>query len=211
MGHPRFYLISDRKRMGSDPFAVPLRLARLGLPAFQWREKDLGPLETYDALCRATTLWRAAGVCTRLMVNDRVDIAAMLNLGVHLPENGLPVRAARRVLPSEAWVARSAHSLDGAIRAQQDGADFAMFGPIYETESKRTYGPPRGLEELRMVASTLGAFPVVAVGGITPERIAACLDAGASGVAAIGAIWDTLDPIAAYERFARALDLPVCS
>lgn len=204
---PRFYLISDRRRMGSDPFAPVMRMARLGLPAFQWREKDLSALANYDLLCRAATFWKGSAVTTHLLVNDRVDIAAALSIGVHLPEEGLPIRTARSLLPGGGWIARSTHSVDMVLRAQEAGADFVTFGPIFETESKKSYGPPQGLDALRAVTATAGSFPVVAVGGITMERAVACIEAGAAGVAVIGAIWDAPDPVAAYEGFARVLGI----
>lgn len=206
---PRFYLISDRRRMGSDPFAPVMRMARLGLPAFQWREKDLSALANYDLLCRAATFWKGSAVTTHLLVNDRVDIAAALSIGVHLPGEGLPIRTARALLNGSGPIGRSTHSIDMVLRAKEAGADFVTFGPIFETESKKGYGPPQGLVVLRAVAAAAGSFPVIAIGGITIERAIACLEAGAAGVAAIGAIWDAPDPVAAYEGFARVLGIAV--
>jgi thiamine-phosphate pyrophosphorylase len=199
---PRFLLVSDRGRMGPDPIASVLTLARAGLPAFQWREKDLPPASSYDFLCRLAVLLHAAGAfSTQVLVNDRIDIAASLRLGVHLPEDGLPTRVARSILGSDTLIGRSAHSADAAVRAQEDGADYITFGPIFETESKKAYGPPQGLELLEGIASTVRGMPVLAIGGITVERTQACLKAGAHGVAVIGAIWDAPDPVAAWRGF----------
>lgn len=206
---PRFYLISDRRRMGSDPFAAVMRMARLGLPAFQWREKDLSALANFDLLCRAATFFKGSGAATRLLVSDRVDIAAALGIGVHLPEEGLPVRTARALLAGSGPIGRSTHSVDMALRAKEAGADFVTFGPIFETESKKGYGPPQGLDALRAVTAAAGSFPVIAIGGITIDRAPACMEAGAAGVAAIGAVWDAPDPVAAYEGFARALGIAI--
>lgn len=79
----------------------------------------------------------------------------------------------------------STHSLAEAQAAQATGADFVVFGPIFETESKRAFGEPQGLDKLREVARALGEFPVLAIGGITQENASACLVAGARGIAAI--------------------------
>lgn len=206
MDVPRFLLVSDRGRMGPDPIASVLTLAREGLPAFQWREKDLPPGSSYDFLCRLAVLLHAAGAfSTQVLVNDRIDVAASLRLGVHLPEDGLPTRVARSILGPDALIGRSTHSADGAVRAQEDGADYITFGPIFETESKKAYGPPQGLELLEGIASTVRGMPVLAIGGITIERAPDCLKAGAHGIAVIGAIWNASDRIAAWRGFENLL------
>ena len=79
----------------------------------------------------------------------------------------------------------STHSLAEARAAQAGGADFVVFGPVFDTESKRAFGEPQGLDRLREVTIELGEFPVLAIGGITRENSAACMDAGASGFAGI--------------------------
>jgi len=206
MDVPRFLLVSDRRRMGPDPIASVLALAREGLPAFQWREKDLPAISSYDFLCRLAVLLHAAGTAsTRIIVNDRIDVAASLQLGVHLPEEGLPIRVARSILGPDALIGRSTHSVDAAVRAQEDGADYITFGPIFETDSKKAYGPPQGLELLQGVASTARGLPVLAIGGVTIERVHACLEAGAYGVAVIGAVWGADDPAASWRGFSGAL------
>jgi thiamine-phosphate pyrophosphorylase len=79
----------------------------------------------------------------------------------------------------------STHSLQSARAARDGGADFIVFGPVFETESKRVYGPPQGLEKLREVATALEGFPVLAIGGITIDNAESCFAAGASGFAGI--------------------------
>ncbi len=144
---PRFYLISDRRRMGPDPVASVLRLAVEGLPAFQWREKDLTPQDTYRFLQKLLAELREAGATTRILVNDRIDIALALGIGVHIPEEGLPTRVARQLLGADALIGRSTHSIETARRARDDRADFVTFSPVYDTASKRIYGPPQGLDD----------------------------------------------------------------
>ena len=206
MRFPRFYLISDRHRMGKDPVATLQGLANHGLPAFQWREKDLPPVENHQILSKLTE--GVASHPTRILVNDRVDLAAALRIGVQLPEDGLPTHVARRLLAPDAWIGRSTHSVASARTARDEGVDFVTLGPIYDTPSKREYGAPLGIEVLREAARDLEGFRIIAIGGITPERVAECLEAGASGVAAIRAVWDAPDPVQAWLAFARALRIP---
>lgn len=123
---------------------------------------------------------------TRLIVNDRFDVARAAGAdGVQLTTQSLPVSIVRRLCGKDLLIGVSTHSLETARAAAKDGADFVVFGPVFETESKRIFGPPQGLEKLREVVSVLEGFPVVAIGGIERENIEQCYKAGASGVAAI--------------------------
>jgi len=123
---------------------------------------------------------------TRLLVNDRVDIARAAGAdGVHLTAQSLPADVARDICGPDFLIGVSTHSLAEARAAQVTGADFVVFGPIFETESKRAFGEPQGLDKLREVAAELGEFPVLAIGGITRENLASCIEAGASGIAGI--------------------------
>jgi thiamine-phosphate pyrophosphorylase len=197
---PRLLVISDRGRMGCDPLAAVSQLARAGLPAFQWREKDLAAGATYTFLQGLVSALRASGEPAALLVNDRIDIALALGIGAHLPEGALPTRIARTLLPAGTLIGRSTHSRRSAEQARDEGADYVTFGPVFDTPSKRAYGPPQGVEALREVCEALPGFPVLAIGGVTPPRMRACREAGAHGVAVIGAIWNASDPTAACRR-----------
>jgi len=157
-------------------------LAR-GVGAVQLREKDLdgGPL-----LARAR---RIREICdrhgARLLVNGRVDVALACDAdGVHLPGGGLPVHLARKLLPPGSLVGSSIHhhaDLEGV-----QGADYVIFGPLFETASKPGYGPAQGIAGLAGLVAAAG-MPVVGIGGITPENASDVIAAGASGVAMMGA------------------------
>ncbi|MBI4530041.1 MAG: thiamine phosphate synthase [Candidatus Latescibacteria bacterium] len=181
------YLITDRHQCRDRPFTGVLREAcQAGVKAVQLREKDLTPLATFRLAAELNML--LDGFETALLMNDRADIAMAVGArGVHLPEVGIPVEAARRCLSSGTLVGVSTHSRDGAIRAQEDGADFITFGPIFFTPSKAPYGEPLGLRALEEVAQDI-RLPIFAIGGITPDRVKNCLTAGAWGVAVISAI-----------------------
>jgi thiamine-phosphate pyrophosphorylase len=201
MALPVVHLITDRA-LEPDP-ARRAAAALAGIPArrvaVHLREKDLGGA----ALLR---LARAlAGACHArgqlLLVNDRIDVALAAGAdGVHLPSAGVPPADARRLLGPAAIVGVSCHSADDVRRARDGGASYATFGPVYDTPSKRPYGAPVGLAALRE-AARLG-LPLVALGGVTPERVAEVRAAGASGVAVIRAWLVGGDPAAAVRALA---------
>lgn len=121
-----------------------------------------------------------------MLVNDRVDIARGASAdGVHLTVQSLPADVVRNICGPEFVIGVSTHSLAEAQAAQVAGADFVVFGPVFDTESKRAFGAPQGLDKLREVTNALGDFPVLAIGGITRENFASCIAAGASGIAGI--------------------------
>ncbi len=138
----------------------------------------------YELATRAAALTR--NTSTRLLINDRFDIARAAGAdGVHLTVNSLPANLVREICGEDFLIGVSTHSLETAQLAAEAGADFIVFGPVFETESKRAFGPPQGLEKLREVTSALVGFPVLAIGGINVENANECFRAGASGVAAI--------------------------
>ena len=138
----------------------------------------------YDLTVLAAEITR--GTATSLLVNDRVDIARAAGAdGVHLTSQSLPADVVRKICGPEFLIGVSTHSLAEARAAQHAGADFVVFGPIFDTESKRAFGEPQRLDKLREVTSDLGEFPVIAIGGITRDNRASCIAAGASGIAGI--------------------------
>ncbi|HKG60626.1 MAG TPA: thiamine phosphate synthase [Pyrinomonadaceae bacterium] len=178
-----------------DPqFSEILRLVRAAVdadvPLFQIREKSLPARVLYELVARTAEITH--GSRTRLLVNDRSDIARAAGAdGVHLTTQSLPAEVVRNIFGAEFVIGVSTHSLDEAHAARASGADFVVFGPVFETESKRAYGEPQGLNKLAEVARELGEFPVVAIGGITLDNVAECLQRGARGIAAIGMLNDT--------------------
>ena len=169
----------------------------------QVRERDLS---TRDLLALSQDLCaslRARGV--RIMINDRADMALALGAdGVHLRADSLPVAAVRRLLGADRLIGVSAHSADDVARAESDGADFAVLGPIYATPSKRAYGSPIGLRALEE-AGRRCRLPVFAIGGITVARVAEVRRAGAHGVAAVSAMLSVASVESATRQFLDAL------
>jgi thiamine-phosphate pyrophosphorylase len=136
-----------------------------------------------------------------LFVNDRVDVAVAAQArGIHLPSAGLPIAVTREMVGPSMLIGRSTHGAAEALAAHADGADYVFLGPIWETPS-HPGAPGLGIPAIRQASGAR----VIAIGGITPERIGPCLDAGAWGVAAISALWLAEDVAAAAEAFLLSL------
>jgi thiamine-phosphate pyrophosphorylase len=172
------YYITDRRSC-----AVPLKQAILqafdaGVDMVQIREKDLEAGELYS-------LAKAVSGRGRTLVNGRLDVALAAGAaGVHLPSSAPPASHFRRIAPRGFLIAVSCHSAAEVRAAYCDGADFAVFGPVFDTPSKRAYGDPQGLERLAE-ACAAAPIPVLALGGVTLANAEACLRQGAAGIAGI--------------------------
>ena len=197
-------LVTDRTQTrGRDLVAIVGECLAAGLPAVQVREKDLGAADL-AFLCRRL-LAPARDVGAMLVVNDRVDVALAVGAGaVQRTHASLPVDDIRAITGRRLRIGASVHSLQDAVDAELKGADWVTYGPVYETPSKRPYGPPQGLERLAEVARGL-RIPVIAIGGITPERVKEVREAGARGVAAISFILAADSPADATRRFLEVL------
>ncbi len=172
-----------------------------GVNMVQLRDHETPAGELLALARRLKTLMRGKAM---LMVNDRVDIAVAAELdGVQLPEDGIPTRVARNLVGRYAVVGRSVHSVDSAQAASREGAEMVIAGTIYKSPSKPDQKPagPNLLKEITKDTS----LPVVAIGGITAEKVDEVIKAGAYGVAVISAIAGADDRKAAAEALATAL------
>lgn len=200
----RLLLVTDRHRThGRSLPSVLQQAVEAGLPAIQLRERDL---PTSELLRLAQEIRSITSPCAvPLIINDRVDLMLALNLdGVHLRANSLPVAAVRRMAGADRLIGLSTHSLAEVRQANRDGADYAVFGPIFDTPSKRQFGSPVGLEQLAE-ACRLSAIPVFAIGGVTGAFAPDVLRAGSHGIAVIGSILDQEDAAAATRAMMAAL------
>ncbi len=123
---------------------------------------------------------------------------------IHLPEQSAPVGVIRHRLGSGALAGKSAHSVEAAIRAASQGADYIIAGTIFASQSHPDI-EPMGLDFLRDVCAAV-SIPVLAIGGVTPDNLGACIEAGAAGVAVLSPIMRATDPKAAAQAYRAALD-----
>ena len=164
--------------------------AAAGVDWIQIREKDLSAGELVEVARKGVAASKRANGGTCVVVNDRIDVALAAGAaGVHLGGGSVPVEAAvewlrRENAAKDFLVGVSCHEISEAIAAEKAGANYVLFGPVYETPSKKRFGPPQGIEKLRDVCKAV-CIPVVAIGGITQGNASECIRAGAAGIAAI--------------------------
>jgi thiamine-phosphate pyrophosphorylase len=177
--------VTDR---GSLPAGVALidTIARHLADGIEWiqiREKDLSARDLFDLVRQALSLPNPHG--SKILVNTRVDVALAAGAaGTHLPAGSPAPRAWRAFTPPEFLIGVSCHTLDELRAAQDQGADYAVFGPVFSPRSKATSLEPRGIEGLAQ-AVRAARIPVLALGGITAANAEDCVQAGAAGIAAI--------------------------
>jgi thiamine-phosphate diphosphorylase len=189
---PRLHAITDERvarRPDLDEIAAALAAGGGQDLAFHARGRELTGLEHYKVAIRLSVY-----PPTRLFVNDRLEVAlATAAAGVQLGWGSLLADDARHLHP-EWWIGKSVHDVAEAEAARAEGADYLLVGPVFPTPT-HPGRPPHGTAALGAIVR-LG-LPVVAIGGITPERVRQVKAAGAYGVAAIRALWDTVEPATA--------------
>jgi thiamine-phosphate pyrophosphorylase len=175
-----------------------------GAGTIQFRDKTRCTRDSIDSARTLKRICSLAGV--PLIINDRVDIALAVDAdGVHLGRDDLPIPAARKLLGANKIIGGSAGNIEDALRAQEEGADYIGFGHIFPTQSKDKPSPPVGLGALHEVCRRV-KIPIIAIGGITLEKIEPVILAGAFGAAVIGAVCASKDPEAAAAELTSAVD-----
>lgn len=172
----------------ADPLALGLRWIGQGTRLIQLRAKGVTTREWLDWAAPLVAAFNAAEAL--VIINDRPDIAMATGAqGVHLGQQDMPVRDARMLLGMGTIIGVSTHNPQEAQAAEIEGADYAGFGPVYLTDTKKDTSPVQGLARLVEVFRAT-ALPVVAIGGITPERLPEVIAAGAACGAMISALMD---------------------
>jgi len=200
----RLLVVTDRHQTNGRPL-VPLlqRVLTAAGPAIQIRERDLSAEDLVTLVREVQTV--TAPHRSQLLINDRIDVAlAMDGVGVHLRSNSLPVRIARKLLGAERLLGVSVHTSEEAVQAESQGADYVILGPIYETPSKQSFGPPLGIHTLEKVCRLVD-IPIIGIGGVTAARASEMLGAGAFGVAVIRAILGAADVESATHELLDAI------
>ena len=189
---PRLYVILDAALITSPEGACALSLAEAGVRLLQYRDKRAQARQYLDSSRQLVKLLMPRGVS--LIVNDRPDVAFLAGAkGVHVGQEDLDVEQARRVAGADKLIGVSTHNLEQFERAMASSADYIAVGPVYTTSTKANPDPVVGVDFLRRVRP-LTDKPIVAIGGITPERAVPVIEAGADSVAVISGILRAPDP-----------------
>jgi len=186
------YVIADPEWVKGDIIDATLKAIRGGVKWIQIRGKNIPPRQLISIFESIASTAREHAC--KIFINDRIDLAIILNAeGIHLGQNSIPLSRARKLAGNHFIIGVSTHSLEEAKEAEREGADFITFGPIFETESKRKYGPPLGIDRLREVVRNIH-IPVLAIGGINHKNVEQVLQAGAHGIAVISAVLNAPAP-----------------
>jgi len=198
---PRLFLVTSSEVVEEPEFLERARtVLTAGGPgcALQLRTQSLAGSALWKLARELKQIASETG--SSLWVNDRVDVATVIRAdGVQLGSRSLSTQAARRTLGGTCPIGRSVHTADEALSV---GADVAVLGSIYPTKS-HPEREPLGLEELRRATS--GRRPIVAIGGITPQRVGEVIDHGAWGVAVLSGVWEAVEPANSLRDYAAAL------
>lgn len=201
--YPPLALIADR-------FTEPKRTdraltaAKAGVRWIHLRDHQAGPDEFEDSARRLTSRLRDLSDDVTVTINTRLGVAKDLDAGLHVGWRGPSVSTARKELGSDTLLGYSAHEEIGIKGDRAPDVDYYFFSPVYETSSKPDQ-PAAGIPALRSFCQTAAPVPTFALGGVTPERVRACREAGARGVAVLSGIMETDVPVAATRAYLRAI------
>jgi thiamine-phosphate pyrophosphorylase len=198
------YVITDRRiARGLSHAEIARRAIEGGADVVQLRDKGLPCRDLFAAACEIREITREAGVL--FVVNDRIDIAIASGAdGVHLGQDDLPVRDARRLAPPGFILGVSVGSVEDAVAAESAGAGYVAVSPIFPTTSKANAGQGYGIPVLRAICSAV-ALPVIAIGGISPGNVPQVIAAGAEGVAVISSVVGQEDITEAARQMKRII------
>ncbi len=201
----RLHVLTDFHLQQQRSHADLARLAvRGGADTVQFRQKHGGIQNILIEARKVAKVCRDASV--PLIVDDRIDVAQAIDAeGAHLGQQDFPIDEARAILGPDAIIGATATKTDQVVEAYEMGADYVGFGPVFPTTSKRNPKSVKGTEGVRE-ASEAVPIPIIAIGGITHDRVRPTLEAGAHGVAVLSAICTAKSPERATARFRAAID-----
>ena len=199
------YLVTDRSlSKGRSTAEIVAAAVAGGVSCIQLREKSCGTREFLNEALALQPLLKSRNI--PLIINDRLDIALAIEAdGVHLGQSDMPIGMARKIAGNSLIIGISAESVDDALRAEQEGADYIGISPVFSTPTKTDIAPPLGLEGVRQIRALVD-IPLVGIGGINSDNAESVLAAGADGIAVVSAIVSAADPAGAAKKLKTLID-----
>jgi len=199
------YVITDAKlSRGRSHLEVAQAAIEGGASIIQFREKEMTTRELVETARRLKELTEEKGV--PFIVNDRLDVALAVEAdGVHVGQDDMPAALARQLIGPRKILGVSASTVEEALQAEKNGADYVSASPVFTTPTKPDTPPPTGLEGLRAIVEAVN-LPVIAIGGINEKNAAEVMEAGAQGVAVISAVVSPPDIAAAARHLRETLE-----
>jgi thiamine-phosphate pyrophosphorylase len=198
------YVITDAKlSRGRSHLEVAQAAIEGGASIIQFRDKEMSTRQLVETARKMKELTDEARI--PLIINDRLDVALAVDAdGVHVGQDDMPAALARQLIGPHKILGVSASTVEEALQAEREGADYVSASPVFTTPTKPDAPPPTGLEGLRAIVEAVN-LPVIAIGGINEKNAAEVIEAGAQGIAVISAVISAPDIVAA----ARYLREPV--
>jgi thiamine-phosphate pyrophosphorylase len=199
------YLVTDRSlSKGRSTAEIVAAAVAGGVSCIQLREKSCGTREFLNEALALQPLLKSRNI--PLIINDRLDIALAIEAdGVHLGQSDMPIGRARKIAGDSLIIGISAESVDDALRAEQEGADYIGISPVFSTPTKTDIAPPLGLEGVRQIRALVD-IPLVGIGGIHSDNAESVIAAGADGIAVVSAIVSAADPAGAAKKLKTLID-----
>ena len=199
------YLVTDRSlSKGRSTAEIVAAAVAGGVSCIQLREKSCGTRDFLNEALALQPLLKSRNL--PLIINDRLDIALAIEAdGVHLGQSDMPIGMARKIAGDSLIIGISAESVDDALRAEQEGADYIGISPVFSTPTKKDTVPPLGLEGVRQIRALVD-IPLVGIGGINSDNAESVLAAGADGIAVVSAIVSAADPAGAARKLKTLID-----
>jgi len=199
------YLVTDRSlSKGRSTAEIVAAAVAGGVSCIQLREKSCGTRKFLNEALALQPLLKSRNI--PLIINDRLDIALAIEAdGVHLGQSDMPLGRARKIAGDSLIIGISAESVDDALRAEQQGADYIGISPVFSTPTKTDIAPPLGLEGVRQIRALVD-IPLVGIGGINSDNAESVLAAGADGIAVVSAIVSAADPAGAAKKLKTLID-----
>ena len=199
------YLVTDRSlSKGRATLQIVTAAVAGGATCVQLREKHCGTREFINEALALKPLLNAHNI--PLIINDRLDVALAVGAdGVHLGQTDMPIAMARKIAGSSLLIGISAESLEDALEAQREGADYIGISPVFATPTKIDTAPPLGLAGVSKIRAQVD-IPMVGIGGINQDNAASVIAAGADGVAVVSAIVSAADPGTAAKSLKASIE-----